>query len=508
MRKSPAGTAFRSSLLVLVAAAALGCASLSDGENTHGTPVLERERPVPSAPRSTDWLAPFGHNEEHVGETWTGFRPFYRRVEGEREGRTEILFPLYRSVEDEYGHRARLFPLVWDDLLEFTDGPDRGSAVLPLVWWGNEPETGAYFLFLPFGGTAKQKFLTDESTFVLFPLYVGTRTGEYEGTHLVWPLVHWGSGGGKSSFRVLPLFMTGQKDGVHERRKLLWPIIHWGTEDMDTAHPRSHWMVWPLIGRDTSEVSSGTTLLWPFFSWFDGPRSWGRDLPFPFYRRRVIEDEDGEKTLDLLWLWPFYGRSLAGKETHLDMHDFAVQVPAREELRWYAWPLVWDLEERNDDMHFTSFVIAPIWTRRVTRRPEHEQPHVRTKFWPLFRSEVQHDGSVEWSSLSIIPMFHWRHFEANWGIFWELVRRRDDPDGSWSTDLLFSLIRMRGGPQGSRFRVPGLFCTESDDEGSRWSLLEGLVGHESKPDGSSSLQLLWFLDIPVGSPTQDEGSGG
>jgi len=475
-------------LLLAAAAAAAGCAAVAEGPEVAALPFLERERALPSAPRTTDLLCPFGLVAESPGRRASGVRPLWRDVATETRGRLEVLYPLYRQWGEGEEFHAVLFPFYWRDVLPTSRGTDTDTAVVPFLWWGEEPGEGSWFLFLPFGGTVKQKFLLDEGTFVLFPLYLGSRNGEYRGTHLLWPLVHWGSGGGRSAARVLPFFSVSGKDGVYRRRSVLWPVVHWGTEDMDTPHPRSGWLVWPLLGRETSDVSSATTLLWPFFSWADGPRATARDLPFPFWRRRTTRDEKGAVETDLFWLWPFYGR-----------YD-----SASDRSRFYAWPLLWRTELEEGGMLETAWTLAPLYThhRRVpagtVKCPVGTPAETWWKLWPLAQGATAADGASQWSALSIIPIVRWPEFEANWGVFFEVLRHRRDADGSTADDALFSLVRVRRGPAGESSRVPGLFRTERGAGGSEWRLLEGLLGGSYGGKEGSSLRLLWFLRIPLG----------
>jgi len=477
------GKAVRVAALALLSLpAAAGCASVADGPEVHALPVIERERPVPSAPWTTDWLWPFGHDEDRPPSTSTGFRPLWRRVRTGETERHEVLYPLWRDAAEGEEYHARLFPLYARDRVPSAGGLDTDTVVLPFLWWGDEPGQGPYFLLFPLGGTVKQKLLVDEGTFVLFPAYLRTRNGAYRGTHLLWPLVHFGSGGGRAATRVLPLFSFSDKEGVYRRRSVLWPFVHWSAEDIDTPHPRSGWMAWPFFGRDSSDVSGATTLLWPFFQWSDAPRAWARDLPFPFYRRRVTADEAGATESELLWLWPFHGR---------------FDGPG-DRSRFYAWPLVFTTDVEEAGRRRRGLIVAPFWSRQSAVPLEGGGAGDSWwKAWPLAEGESRADGGSGWSSLSIIPIVRWPEFDANWGVFFELVRRRRDPDGSSSTDLLFSLIRSRRGPGSARVRVPGIFRAESAPGRRSWALLGGLLGGESTLEDGSSLRLLWFLKIPA-----------
>jgi hypothetical protein len=475
---------------LLLAVAAAGCAAIPGrgGDDVRALPAYERERPVPSAPLITDWLWPFGHGEESAGLRTSGFRPLWRHLETDGGTRTEVLYPLYRTQDERGMVTTRLLPFYWHDEMPHPRGVDSDTAVMPFLFWGHDPAAGGYFCLFPIGGTVEQKFLADWTTFVLFPLYAGTRTGDWRGRHVLWPLVHWGSDGkGRSAFRILPFYSEHVKEGVYSRHSLLWPLVHWSREGLDKPHPTSGWLVWPLYGTEGSDDGQRSHIvLWPFFAWADGPRAYERSLPYPFYRVRKewTKGPDGPVLAsDLFWLWPFYGRYDRGDEEH---------------TRFYAWPLVFTSDLREGSMRESSVAVMPFWRDIEREREGGRQVDRWWKLWPLAQGERRDDGSSGWSALAPIPWFRWDAFEASWGIFFELARVRTGPDGSRSTDLLFSLVRSRTGPgTDEHHRIPLVMRADRDATGQSWSILEGLLGGETAADGGTSLRLLWFLRIPL-----------
>jgi hypothetical protein len=461
-----------------------------DADAVRALPIYEDERPVTDAPRITDWAWPFGHVEAVASERSSGFRPLLRRATTDRKSRTEILYPLYRTEDDAGVTATRLLPFYWHDDMPHADGSgsDSDTMILPILAWGSDPAEGGYFLLFPIGGTVKQKLLTDRTTFVLFPLYANTRTGDFHGNHVLWPIIHWGSDGKeRSSFRLFPLYMSNVKEGTYSRHSLLWPLFHWGSEDLHTKHARSGWMFWPFYGREAGDDGYRShAVLWPLFLWTDGPTVRERSLPYPFYRTRTdwTRKDDGTLELDsdLTWIWPFYGRYDRLEEEHSG---------------FWMWPIVFWWDVLDGRIREEAFVVMPFW-RSKTRTAKDGTADRWWKAWPLAQGESRPDGSGGWSTLAILPWFSWPEFEASWGIFWELARVRYGPDGSRSTDLLFSLIRSRRGPDGEHHRIPLVTRSDRDASGSSWSILEGLIGGETRPGGGSSLRLLWFLRIGGG----------
>jgi hypothetical protein len=479
----------RTALLALAGASA-GCLALGEGEDAHALPAFERERPVAGAPREWDLGWPFGHGTAETGRATAGARPLWRSVRTDRRDRLEVLYPLYRSEEESDGAvSTRLFPLYWHDRLPFADGIDSDTAILPFLFWGNEPGEGGYFCLFPVGGVLHHKVLSDRVTFVLFPLYAGTRSGAWRGHHLAWPLVHWGSDGeGRRAFRFLPFWSRHRKEGVFDRVAVLWPIFHWSEENQDRPVASTGWMVWPLYGREEArDGQTSTTLLWPLFHWADGPRARERSLPFPIWRERQewSVQEDGSRVLasELRWIWPFWGRFDRGEEEHSG---------------FVLWPLGHWWDDASAGGRAEGVVVAPFWWSQAFRPDGGGPGDASWKLWPLAQGARRSDGASEWSALAPLPWFRWEELEANWGVFWELVRVREGPDGSRAVDLLFSLVRSRRSPEGERHRIPLLAAASRDAGGSRWSLLEGLIGGETDARGASSLRLLWLLRIPLG----------
>ena len=482
-------------LLTLLALASLGAAGCTipgrGGDDIRAVPLYERDRPIPPAPLMTDVLLPFGHGESSTGLETRGVRPLWRSFESDAAVGTEILYPLYRTRDERGEVLTRLFPIYWHDEFRRMDGSvDSDTALFPFFLWGSDPDEGGYFLFFPFGGTLNQKLLDQRMTVVLFPLYVRTANDDWRGNHVIWPLIHWGSDGKDlHAWRFWPLYAENHHDGLFHRHSLLWPLIHWNEEDLNKAHPTKSWAVWPLAGYEGSvnDEQYQATVLWPFFTWADGPRAWERSIPFPLFRRRMeweSTDRQGNPILtsELLWLWPFYGA--------FDRED-------ANHTRFYAWPLVftWDIAESG--LREKGTVINPFY-RSVVHETVGGEPVDRWwKLWPLAEGERRRDGTAGWSALSPIPWFRWPEFDANWGIFFELARRRSAPDGSRSTDLLFSMIRSRTGPAGEHHRIPLVMRADRDRTGQSWSILEGLLGGETDAGGRSSLRLLWLLRIPL-----------
>jgi hypothetical protein len=472
----------RTALALLVALAAAACRTPEGAPDVYALPRAEFERPVPSANRTADFFWPIGHREDRPGFDDFRLRPFWRTVRTDESEIHQVLYPLYRQERRDDSFRSRLFPIFWRDRIDRPEGSDIDTAVAPFLWWGSDPAEGSYFLFFPFGGTVRRKFFVEEGTFVLFPLYLGTRTGGYSGTHLLWPLAHFGEGDGLRVRRFYPFYAEARKEGKWEEFAAPWPFVQWGSSGWGTPAAESHWAVWPLYGERDGVETRARTVLWPFFQWADGPRQSALDLPFPFFRRRDTFGADGAPESSLRWWWPLHGR---------------FDGPG-DRSRFWLWPIAMSDESWSSGRRQGGFHLNPFWASRWSGPADGSTPpHRWWKLWPLAKGDVRPDGGTDWSVLSPIPIVRWEEFDANWGVYFELLRRRSDPDGSTATDLLFSLVRRRTSPEGERHRVPLLWSVERGKEGSSWKLLEGLLGGETDAGGGSSLRLLWFLRIPA-----------
>src|SRR6185503_11387218 len=199
-------------------------------------PLWERETGLPGD--LDEDRAVFGIASKTTGKdggVLDAIRPLVARVQdGKGAEKVHVLSPIVVHGESATREKTTVWPLFFeqafgDEEARDRDTSDDDTAIFPFLLWGHEPSQGSYFAFFPVYGTLKGKLLADRVDFVLFPLYAHTDADEWHSTHLLWPLVAWGSSPTRSHFRVMPLW--SQSDSPRKSsRTLLWPIGQWSTE--------------------------------------------------------------------------------------------------------------------------------------------------------------------------------------------------------------------------------------------------------------------------------------
>jgi hypothetical protein len=331
-----------------------------------------------------------------------------------------------------------------------TQESDDDTWLFPLAAWGEEPGEGSYLAVMPFGGTLKGKLLADEIDIYGFPLYIETRAGEWESSHVLWPLIAWGSGDGREHFRILPFYSASDSENG-SRRSVAWPIVHWSEGKLPDGREVSGWFVFPLVGHTASEDASyeQTTVLYPFFEWAhdDVTGYEQRSVLWPFH---VWDHRPGVSEKE--WWWPFWGK-------------FESET---ERATFYLWPLGWDQEQKLHDGWERRQYFVPFWMQSERGVEPGVAEHTETRVWPFYASAESADGSSKLRFPEILPFFGWEAGETVYSELLNLVRYESDAEGVSAWDGPFGIVRYR-----------------RDESGNR------------------TLRLFWWIDLPLG---RDESS--
>jgi hypothetical protein len=415
-------------------------------------PIWERETDLPGGlTEERAWFGIATRTTGGDGARLAALRPLVTSAEDEATGFTKVHFlaPLGMHFESPAGSLTALRPIAFDtSYLEESDdgttGTDSDQTIFPLLAWGDEPGEGSYFAFFPFGGTMKGRLLADRIDFVAFPAYVHTRRGDWESTHVLWPLIAWGDSPTRSHRRFMPFWSQTDSETEH-RRTLLWPFVHWSSEVRD-GREFDAWFVFPLLGHRTSADGSyrGWSALWPFFHWSHDDRTDARSTGafWPVYYR-TSQPGVSERQ----WWWPLWGR----------YHD------EEEDTSFYLWPLVWTGDERRGGREVHRRFVVPVWMRRWSgpRGAEADEDEIRA--WPLFSYRRRASGYESVRVPEILPFFGWEAGETLYADLLTVVRWSADRDGRAAWDGPLGTVRYRRDAAGAR-----------------------------------KLTLLWWIDIPLG----------
>jgi hypothetical protein len=452
-------------LLAAVAAAlAGGCAGLPGPDRAW---PVHQEESLPGDESVDSWLWPLAQESEVGGAVRTILGPFGRVVHDGESTSVHALYPLFTHRSDPRGRRTYLRPLVHS----FEDRDEEGRirrdwAFLPFLLGGSDTQGSGYFLLFPLWGNTRGLLGKDEMRFRLFPLYVDTARGAYRSVHLLWPLVSWGSGGGREDFRLLPFYADDRREGKSRYTAVLWPFLHWREEGLDGPHPIRSFFFFPFYGRRDSDVFWSRTYLFPFFT-FAGASDGSRDtnLLWPVFRHAA-----GGGGPRAFRIWPLFGRYRKGEERS----DF------------YAWPIVWRTDYPVPAGSMRTFQVIPFLDRTRIVDPEGFVLETTDRLWPLFRTERDRSGTVRFTLLDPIPFRGWREFRESYSWLWTLVDHRHDLDGRSSTSLLFGLVQFRREPGSAYAGVPLLLEFGSDRERARFQILKG-----------PAIRLFWFVRVPL-----------
>ena len=373
----------------------------------------------------------------------TGAPPFYRHSVWEGHEKTNILFPLYRELKTPEREGILLFPLFWKREFYGGDGHvDMDWTLLPFLTGGTDTEDGDYFLFFPFWGQTQEILGKDVMRFRFFPLYLDAVQGEYESVHMLWPLVSWGDGGGRSDFMIMPFYSRDDHEGKSWSRSVMWPFVTWGQENLNTKNPTDVVFIFPFYGHSISAVHKSRTFLWPFFSFSENIHGY-TDVNFPWPIFRNMQSPDGRYYCRF---WPIFG----------SMRDKG------EEEDFFLWPIFWRTKRIVPFGGTLTHNVVPFYRNtQYLSDPEVENADRgrMVQFWPFYRRIRDVRGAVYVRTLALMPFKGWTDIKANLGWMWTIFEYYEDED------------------------------TE------KAALLSGLLGYENSPEGDK-IRLLWFIDIP------------
>jgi hypothetical protein len=401
--------------------------------------------------------------DEDVDEAGWTLRPVvaYRAAEASE---LELLYPLAGVHRDAEGTRVRLTPFV-DHVFradETEEGEEeqedaRGWTFL-LAFGGRTREGGRYGGLFPLAGFAEDRFGLERLDFVLFPLFArGREASGYERVHVLWPFFSWGSGGGRHSLRVWPLFGSDVREDEWSKRFALWPLVHWQTERPGAPDERRVRLVLPFWGE--TERGHARSRMWLGPLWM-----------------RAENDLTGARTTDVLWPLLRWARRPAS-ESYAGSHELRVEplyrraVSPGRERTGTLFGLVERTGGREGDLVFDSFRVAFAARFASARDEKSGAALVRRELWPFFRyeDEVRETGAhagflrAPW----LLPL-RGEGFERHaLGLFTGYERRWRD--GEERTDWLWGLARSRDAADYELDAVSWVWRAESFGEETRVS---------------------------------------
>ena len=378
---------------------------------------LYSKRPIPDQ-KGQEWslLWPFVDGYSTATVSQIGFRPLFnlrRESREEPDGdmiEVQALWPLflYRKNDGLKQKVIRLYPVFFHREFLHPDGrTERDTAFYPFLLSGRSSDSHEnYFSIFPIAGTLKGLFGKDRIRFLLFPLCAESVEGGHHSWHFLWPFVQYGSGGGKSSFRIWPLVGRKKKEGWYEKSFVLWPFYVHSQERLASEHPLDSWFLLPFYGRQQTAFGKIQYFLYPLVSYQRNERPGNRfrewQAPWPLFS--LARGDRYRKT----YLWPFWGRQQ--RETY------------RQEF--IAYPLYWLFEYRSPGrVNKRRFVLPFHWSWHL-RDEKAQTGQDMSKVWPLLYRASEQGGEERLNILSPLWFRDPDGFERNYGPLWTMYRRR------------------------------------------------------------------------------------
>lgn len=377
-----------------------------------------------------------------------------------KAGDVKCVWPLFRYKHDEKGVSSWLLPFMVYRARPQEKGMDRDFYLFPFIAWGSSPEEGDYFAFFPFGGRLKSFMGKDEFDFALWPLYMRLRDRDTISRHILFPLINWVSGGGRSGWRFWPFwaaYSAVTREGLPKylRRFVLWPFFSRQWNQLDTKNPSDAWIFFPFYSHAESNHLSHTNILWPLYAHREDRKrklnTWGMSVvPIRF------SQGESESQWDF---WPFWG-----------------WWDRPERFRQFClWPLQRYEYEDTDKVTAERFWLLPFWWQTDVAWHEEDggdTTRSRRKLWPFFSYEAKGEAA-HWEALSILPWF--------------------DPVTDHFWGRLFQLARYQRQGRKKAFELLwGLYSQESDETQSVWRILGGCFSRRVAADKT----IFRFLFIP------------
>ncbi|MBN1533563.1 MAG: hypothetical protein JXA20_12920 [Spirochaetes bacterium] len=475
-------------------------------------------------PRDFRWFWCFYEREAGVEYAVQVYRPFYM-LRSDPSGLFDAsLMPVgfwrYRTAAAEEWNW--LFGLGESLDRRHRDGErDYDFGFFPLLFFGLGAERERYLLVWPVGGTLRGKFGMERISAILFPgvllffffppasvtsiltpLYIVASMipviatydyGDYHGWGVLWPLFHRGTSPIRDELRIFPLYSHFHKAGWYDRWSLLflfnYEVVYFSDDEHRTL------FLFPLFGRRWSNSGrvSGTTVLWPFFSWGYDRRSGNTsyNLPWPLVQ---IQDQETPFIRKRIF-FPFYGDYRYERSRTLFVTPLYFRMTKESEI----------FDSQN------HFICVIAW---YFRREYHGEAHPYygrswryLKVWPLFHAESNDCGDASFSLLSLLPFRDPEGYERLYQPFWSLVEYRRFRNGERRLGLLLRLYYQRWGDDFFQMQIPFLISLSiSENRLTEFSFLLSMFGYRHSGRGRY-IRLFW-IPIRVGDTEIGDSHGG
>lgn len=475
------------------------------------------------------------HDDEMGYRSWDALWPMLHHDAAKGAGSTRVL-PLYWSGHDPESSFRVAFPLYW----EFNDAFSSQRHLLPLFGrYTNKEGLSVRYLGGPlFIGIEKPSEQYSKRAYL--GLLAGSSSDYETRRSYVFPFYWMKTSPGESRFFLLPLF---GRETVAPQYSMLFFLgfkrninLFEFSRDPGAGFSESRALLY-YARRDGGEEKR---VLFPLYWHWKGDAT-GLDLTFPLYARQW-DKEKKQRELSLLGLHDglslFHFLRNETEPRRLDRVLVFGRDRRGEKTTRYAFPLFWDLREpgrhrslffpfynygsKDDDDQRRLGILGftPVFSLFTWR----DEPGAAvTRLWPLFGYRARHrEGEKELGVLGVYYPASIVHFR--WGpevydhhlfplydyerrgaagspertvkgaLLWQVVSYRREGAGTSDFRFLWRLVRKQRSPGRRAFEFnPFYLRIVEEGKGSYWAVLGGLVGRETKADGTKDWRFLWFL---------------
>ena len=413
---------------------------------------------------------PFFYSESKEGENLWAIPPLLSHQTRPQTDSEEWEFAYPVLTYERFGTQYR-----WQfcQVLSFSGGETQLStnrhrfSLFPVYFQQRSSDTNEnYTAVFPFYGHLKNRFLRDETTFIMFPAYSETRKGDIVTDNYLYPFFHRRHGNGLTGWQAWPFVGHEHKEittrtngfndvqiiGGHDDRFILWPMYFKTLSGIGTENPVSQQGILPFYSLERSPKRDGTTVLWPFFSKVDDRekkyREW--DAPWPFV---VFAHGEGKTTTRI---WPFYSQA---------------HTPTLES-DFYLWPIYKFNSVHADPLdRRRTRILFFLYSDLVQKSTETGATLRRKDCWPLFAYRREYNGNTRLQVMAILePFLPGSHkIERDYSPLYAFWRSEHNPtSGAASQSLLWNLYRRETTPNSKKCSLLfGLFQYQSDSAGKR-----------------------------------------
>ena len=444
----------------------------------HAGPLYDQFSLTLADGERTEALGPLFYSEKSDTQKIWGVPPLFWDL---RDPTTDVEkfalgYPVF--TYNRYGteHRWQLF-----QVLSFAGGKNQRDenskrfTVFPFYFSQRSPDTNQnYTALLPFYGHLKNRIFTEESWFVMFPLYSKTRKADVITKNYLFPFVSFRHGNSLEGWKFLPIAghehkgITSRTNGFgdvelipgHDRRFILAPFYVQQLSGIGTENPADERAFLPFYSRLRSPLRDSTTVIWPFFTHITerekNYREWQAPWPFVDFAR-------GEgKTISRIF--PFYSRA----------------QNTNQESGWYLWPMYKYNRVQGETLdRKRTRIFLFLYSDTVAKNKETGKFRERKDFWPLFTQTRDLNGNTRLQVFApvepILPFSD--SVEREYSPVWSVWRAEKNPGtGAASLSLLWNLYRQ-----------------ETTPTSKKCSLLFGLFQYQSSPEG----RIVRWFHLPV-----------